>query len=165
MGLQIDPAGAVPELNPHDQSGVHRGEDWETLTVLTPVRAGVTNLSQADPSLDTQADGTLLTPGQADTYTFTVTQTQGSGRLTAAVTPTADTLTPLLTLAGPDGTVLVQSAQSDRAAPATRQLLAHRLRTIRGRGLSTDYAVRARAARRASRSLSALIPMRWRWRT
>lgn len=109
LGLRIDPAGAVPELNPHDQSGVHRGEDWEALTILTPVPTGVTDLSKADPSLDTQAEGTLLTPGQADTYTFTVTQTQGSGRLTAVVTPTAGTLTPLLTLAGPDGTVLVQS--------------------------------------------------------
>ena len=109
LGLQIDPAGAVPELNPHDQSGVHRGEDWETLTVLTPVPAGVTNLSQADPGLDTRAYGTLLTPGQVDSYTFTVSGRQGSGRLTAAVTPTAGTLAPLLTLAGPNGDVLIQS--------------------------------------------------------
>jgi hypothetical protein len=109
VGLRIDPAGAVPELDSHDQSGVHRGEDWETLTVLAPVPAGVTNLSQADPSLDTRADGTLLTPGQADRYTFTVTGFQGSGRLMAAVAPTAGTLVPLLTLAGPDGEVLIQS--------------------------------------------------------
>jgi hypothetical protein len=109
VGLQIDPAGAVPELNAYDQSAVHRGEDWETLTVLTPVPGGVTNLSRADPGLDTQADGTLLTPRQTDTYTFTVTQDQGSGRLTAALTPTAGGFTPLLTLAGPNGDVLIQS--------------------------------------------------------
>ncbi len=109
LGLRIDPAGAVTELNPHDQSAVHRGADFETLTLLTPVPAGVTDLSRADPRLDTWADGTLLTPGQADSYTLTITGSQGSGRLTAAVTPTAGTLTPLLTLAGPDGNVLVQS--------------------------------------------------------
>jgi hypothetical protein len=39
LGLRIDPAGAVPELNPHDQSGVHVGEDWQALTVVTPVTA------------------------------------------------------------------------------------------------------------------------------
>ena len=120
LGLRIDPAGAVPELNTHDQSGVHRGEDWETLTVLTPVPTGVTDLSKADPGLDTQADGALLTPGQADTYTFTVTQTQGSGRLTAVVTPTAGTLTPLLTTGRAGRRRAAPVRQSDRAAPATR---------------------------------------------
>src|SRR5260370_37414147 len=75
------------------------------MTVLAPVAAGVTDLSSADPGLNTQAGGTLLTSSQTDKYTFTVTAAQGNGRLTAA-------LTPLLVLDGSDGKPLVQSTTS-----------------------------------------------------
>jgi hypothetical protein len=43
LGLRMDPAGLVPELNRSDQSGVHRDEDWLTLTVVTPVVASGLN--------------------------------------------------------------------------------------------------------------------------
>src|SRR5262249_5025579 len=42
VGLRIIPDQGVPDASSSDKSGVHRGVDWETLTVLTPVPAGVT---------------------------------------------------------------------------------------------------------------------------
>src|SRR5262249_59230646 len=91
-----------------DKSGVHRGEDFENLTILTPVPAGVTDLVQADPNLNTRTGGSLLTPTQADSYPFTVSPALGSGRLTVEVTATKGTLVPRLTLSGPGG-LLIQS--------------------------------------------------------
>jgi hypothetical protein len=109
LGLRIDPAGVVPELNPHDQSGVHRGEDWEKLTVVTPVTASGNNHSPA--SADVLADANsrvsgVVAAGQADWYQLMV---PAGGRLTARVTASGGTLVPLLTLAGPSGQVLIQS--------------------------------------------------------
>jgi hypothetical protein len=82
LGLRIDPAGKVPELNPHDQVGVHAGEDWQALTVVTPVTSSGNNHSPA--SADVLADpdsrvGGVLTAGQTDWYQVTVPAT---GRLT-----------------------------------------------------------------------------------
>ncbi len=93
-----------------DKTGVHRGEDWETLTVVTQGPAGVTDLSSVDPSLNARVSDTLASGGQTRVYTFTVTDSQGSGRLTAHVTPLAgSTVVPRLTLFGPDGQFLIQS--------------------------------------------------------
>jgi hypothetical protein len=109
VGLRIDPAGAVPELNRHDQGGVHRGEDWQELTVVTPVAASGHNHSPASadvlPDPNSRVRG-VLSAGQADWYQITV---PASGRLTAVVTAGGGRLVPRLTLAGPDGQVLVQS--------------------------------------------------------
>jgi hypothetical protein len=110
LGLRIDPAGAVPELNPHDQSGVHRGEDWEWLTVVTPVTASGNNHSLASADvlgdLNSRVSG-VLTAGQNDWYQLTVPATGG---LTAVVTASGGgTLVPRLTLADASGHVLIQS--------------------------------------------------------
>src|SRR5207249_3967954 len=60
VGVRIDPDPAVLDAGLFDKSGVHRGSDFETLTVLTPVPAGVRDLSQADPTLNTRVDANLL---------------------------------------------------------------------------------------------------------
>jgi hypothetical protein len=109
LGLRIDPAGAVSELNRFDQSGVHRGSDWAILTIVTPLPTSVSDLSLADPNLNTRATGALVTPDQVDSYSFSVSGALGSGRLTAEITPTAGTLVPRLTLSGANGQVLIQS--------------------------------------------------------
>jgi microcystin-dependent protein len=110
LGLRIDPAGVVPELNPNDQSGVHRGEDWQTLTVVTPVVASGSNHSPASADvlgdLNSRVSG-VLTPGQQDWYQVTVPAAE---RLTAQVAAVGGSgLVPRLTLTGPDGQVLIQS--------------------------------------------------------
>jgi hypothetical protein len=110
VGLRIDPAGVVPELNSHDQSGVHRGEDWGRLTVVTFMAYSGNNHSPASAEVlldpNSRVRG-VLTAGQSDWYQITVPAT---GRLTATITVTDSiTLAPLLALAGPDGQVVVQS--------------------------------------------------------
>ncbi len=86
-----------------------RGADRETLTIVTPVPAGVTDLAQADAALRTESHGTLATADQVDTYPFTVPASLASGLLTAEVTATAGSLIPRLTLLGPGGQLLIQS--------------------------------------------------------
>ena len=48
---------AVPEAGLYDKSGVHRGSDWEPLTVVTRAGAGATDLSQVDAGLYTEITG------------------------------------------------------------------------------------------------------------
>jgi hypothetical protein len=110
LGLRIDPAGKVPELNRHDQSGVHAGADWQALTVVTPITASGSNHSltsaQALADLNSRVSGVLAT-GQTDWYQLTV---PADGRLTATVTaPAGSSLVPRLTLASSGGQVLIQS--------------------------------------------------------
>jgi hypothetical protein len=110
LGLRIDPAGVVPELNSHDQSSVHRGEDWEKLTIVTPVMSSGSNDNPANSEvlgdLNSQVSGVLIAD-QSNWYQLSVPAT---GRLTAVVTAgSASTLVPRLTLAGPSGHVLIQS--------------------------------------------------------
>jgi hypothetical protein len=109
LGLRITPADPSQDFGASDKGGVHRGEDSEGLTIVTPVPAGTTDLSQADANLNTRATGTLATNGQTDTYTFTVSTALGSGRLTLQSNTTAGTLVPRLTLSGPGGKVLIQA--------------------------------------------------------
>ena len=59
LGLRIVADPAVPEAGLYDKSGVHRGSDWEPLTVVTPLRAGATDLSEVDAGLYTEITGTL----------------------------------------------------------------------------------------------------------
>jgi hypothetical protein len=113
LGLRIDPAGAVPELNRYDQSGVHAGEDWQALTVVTPITDSGNNHTPASAEvlgdLNSRVSG-VLTAGQTDWYQVTV---PADGRLTATVTtPAGSSLVPRLTLAGPGGQVLIQSDSS-----------------------------------------------------
>jgi hypothetical protein len=105
VGLLITPGPG--DRNAADKSGVHRGADWETLTILTPAAAGATDLSAVDPNLNIQVSNTLA---GTDVYTLTVTAAQGNGRLTAQVAPAAgSTLVPRLTLSGVTGQVLATS--------------------------------------------------------
>jgi hypothetical protein len=110
LGLRIDPAGAVRELNRHDQSGVHAGEDWQALTVVTPITDSGGNHSPASAEalgdLNSRVSGTLAA-GQTDWYQVTV---PADSRLTATVTaPGGSNLLPRLTLTGSGGQVLIQS--------------------------------------------------------
>jgi hypothetical protein len=110
LGLRIDPAGKVPELNRHDQVGVHAGEDWQALTVVTPITDSGNNHSPASAEVLGDLNGRVsgvLTAGQTDWYQVTVS---AKGRLTATVTaPAGSSLVPRLTLRGPGGQVLIQS--------------------------------------------------------
>ncbi len=107
IGLLIVPG--ANDSGAYDKSGVHRGEDWEKLTIVTPAGVSVTNLSQIDAGLNTRVAGTLSAEKRVDAYPFTVSAQLGSGDLTAEVTATGGTLVPRLTLNGPDGQVLSQS--------------------------------------------------------
>jgi hypothetical protein len=109
VGLRLVPADPTQDAGTIDKSGVHRGVDWERLTVLARVPVGFTDLSQADASLYTRASGTLANSGQVDTCTFTVPSAVTSGQLTVRLTATTGTLAPLLTLAGTNGQLLIQS--------------------------------------------------------
>ena len=110
VGLLITPDDPTTDSGKYDKSGVHRGEDFENLTIVTPAPAGTTDLSALDPNLNTRVVDAILGPGLTKVYTFTVTAEQGMGRLTALVAPTnGSTLVPRLTLSGTTGQVLIQS--------------------------------------------------------
>ena len=108
LGLRIVTDPNVPEAGLYDKSGVHRGSDWESLTVVTRASAGATDLSNVDSGLNTEITGSLGS-GQVNTWSFTVTSTQGDGELKAEVATTSGTLSPRLTLSATTGQVLIQS--------------------------------------------------------
>jgi FG-GAP-like repeat len=107
IGLRIVADPTVPEAGLSDKSGVHRGSDWEPITIVTRVTAGATDLSQVDEGLNTEATGSAG-PNQDGTYTLTVTSSMGSGELTAEVTGSG-ALVPRLTISGQTGQTLIQS--------------------------------------------------------
>jgi hypothetical protein len=107
LGLRIVPDPSVTEAGQDDKSGVHRGVDWEPLTVVTRGPAGTTNLSSVDANLRTEITGTAG-PTQVGTYSFKVGGSLGTGELTAEVAA-GGTLASRLTLMGPTGQVLLQS--------------------------------------------------------
>ncbi len=120
QALGLPPSGAVflgvrvtgdptQDAGNSDKVPVHRGEDWEALTVVTPAGAGAADLSQVDSGLNVRARDALAGPGDTRLYGFTVTDGQGPGRLTAQVTAAGGSLAPRLTLSAPGGQVLVQS--------------------------------------------------------
>jgi hypothetical protein len=106
VGLLITPNDPTADSGQFDKSGVHRGEDFENLTLVTPAPAGTTNLSSVDSNLDTRVSDTLSGVGGMKAYQFTVTNALGSGRLTASVVTTSGTLIPRITLSGVTGQVL-----------------------------------------------------------
>jgi hypothetical protein len=108
LGLRIVADPSAPEAGLYDKSGVHRGSDWEPLTVVTSAPAGATDLSRVDAGLFTEATGTLGA-GQVSAWSFAVSNTQGDGELRATVAATGGSLQPRLTLSGPTGQVLIQS--------------------------------------------------------
>jgi hypothetical protein len=113
------------------------------LTVVSQSQAGVTDLSPVDAGQRTDTAGTLLGPDQVDTYPFTVSTTVGSGELTAELAATGGTLLPRLTLAGPDGRVLIQS-DSGRIVqylrPGTYSLAVSAQAGVGGYRLTTAFA-------------------------
>ena len=127
LGLRIVADPNVPEAGLYDKSGVHRGSDWEPLTVVTRATAGATDLSEVDSGLDTEITGSLGS-GQVNTWSFTVSSTLGDGELKAEVAATSGTLPPRLTLSAPTGEVLIQSdSGADRPVAATGDIPSDRL--------------------------------------
>jgi len=108
FGLRIVADPNVPEAGLYDKSGVHRGSDWEPLTVVTRAGAGATDLSNVDGGLYTEITGSLGS-GQVNTWSFAVSSTLGNGELKAEVAATSGTLEPRVTLSAATGQVLIQS--------------------------------------------------------
>ena len=105
VGLLITPNDRAQDSGIFDKSGVHRGADWEKLTILTPVPPDVNLLFDANPNF--RIDGTLLTASQVNTCVFFVT---APGNLNASVVPVGTgTFVPRLILEGFGGQVLLQS--------------------------------------------------------
>lgn len=107
IGVRIIPDPAVDDSGTGDKSGVHRGTDWEPLTIAASVPLGTTDLSLVDPGLRTESSGSLA-PNQVVAWSFTVSDDLGAGEFKAQVAATGS-LTPRLTLIGATGGVLVQS--------------------------------------------------------
>ena len=72
LGIKILADPSVPEAGLYDKSAVHRGEDWENLTLVTQATTATTNLSSIDAGLRTEESGTANAT-QSGTYDFTVT--------------------------------------------------------------------------------------------
>lgn len=108
LGLRILPDPKVPDGGLHDKSGVHRGVDWQPLTVVTHAPAGANDLAQVDPGLRTEVSG-IAGSNQMGSYVIEVSGALGSGELTAQVATTGGSLAPRITLAGPTGQILIQT--------------------------------------------------------
>ena len=108
IGLRIVADPGVPEAGLYDKSGVHRGSDWEPLTIVSRAGANTTDLSQVDSDLDTETEGALGL-GQVSTWSFTVTTALGDGELKAELATTNGSLQPRLTLSASTGELLIQS--------------------------------------------------------
>jgi hypothetical protein len=106
LGLRIVPDASIPEAGQNDKSGVHRGSDWEPLTVVSRTPAGATDLSVVDPNIRTETLGTLG-PGQMDAWTFTVAPGLGNGELKVEATSSGSL--PRLTISSVAGQVIAQS--------------------------------------------------------
>jgi hypothetical protein len=111
LGLRIDPQDTVAESNPFNQSGVHRGADWERLWVLPLAEAAGTNDTLATAQIigasAYQVSGTLPTVNSVAWYQFTLVS---GGQMTAAVGPTsAQGLATRLALYGSARELLAQS--------------------------------------------------------
>ena len=109
LGLRIVADPAVPEAGLYDKSGVHRGSDWEFLTVVTANPGGSADLSAIGAGLNTETLGTLTNASPVTAYTFAVSSALGIGEIKAEVSSTSGTLEPRLTLSGATGQVLIQS--------------------------------------------------------
>jgi hypothetical protein len=108
IGLRIIPDPTMASAGLYDKSGVHRGLDWEPLTIAAPLPPGATDLSQADAGLYAEVDGSLG-PGQADTWSFTVSNAMGDGELKVEIAATGGSLQPRLTIAAATGQTLIQT--------------------------------------------------------
>jgi hypothetical protein len=117
LGLRIVVDPNVPEAGLYDKSGVHRGIDWQPLTIETPAPAGAIDLSRVDAGLFTEIHGTLGPSHPVDAWSFTVGEAQGLGELKAELAVPGGAPQPVLTLSGPAGDVLIQSASGSIVQP------------------------------------------------
>ncbi len=109
VGLRIVAAPNVPEAGLYDKSGVHRGSDWEPITIVTANSASVTDLSDVDPNINTESMATLTAPIPVSVYNFTVSSTLGDGQFEAEINAPSSNLTARLTLSNLTGATIVQS--------------------------------------------------------
>jgi hypothetical protein len=138
IGLVIKPTDPTADSGKADKSGVHRGEDWEGLTILTPGPSGTTDLSFVDPGLNTRISGML--PGATQSWSLIVTQ---GGRFAAQFTTTSGDLIPRLTLSGPGG-LLIQSDSGSLDQYLTAGTFTLAESTLTGTGsfqLTTEFVV------------------------
>jgi hypothetical protein len=99
------------------QAGIHRGADWETLTIVTPVTASGSNhlRSSADVLMDPNSRvRAVLSTGLADWYQLTLSDQE---RLAARTTALSSTLLPRLALYGEGGQLLIQSDEGAITQP------------------------------------------------
>ena len=99
---------SVPEAGLYDKSGVHRGSDWEPLTVVTRAGAAPPTCRRSTAAC-TRKSRARWARATVNTWSFTVSSTLGDGELKAEVATTSGTLQPRLTLSGSTGEVLIQS--------------------------------------------------------
>ena len=109
LGLRIVADPAVTEAGLYDKSAVHRGSDWEFLTVVTANTGLAADLSGVNAGLNTETLGTLTERNSVFAYTFTVSSILGSGELKAEAAASSGTLEPRLTLSTETGQTLIQS--------------------------------------------------------
>jgi hypothetical protein len=109
LGLRIVADPAVAEAGLYDKSGVHRGLDWEFLTVVAANEAEASNLAAVNAGLFTESASTLTTTSPVSAYSLTVSSTLGDGELKAEVNATTGNLLPRLTLSAGTGKLLIQS--------------------------------------------------------
>ena len=109
VGLRIVGAPNVPEAGLYDKSGVHRGSDWEPITIVTANPAHSNDLSDVNPNINTETAGALSASSPLSVYTFTVSSTMGDGQFEAEVNAPGGNLAARLTLSDQTGSVIVQS--------------------------------------------------------
>ncbi|MFO0953945.1 MAG: pre-peptidase C-terminal domain-containing protein [Isosphaeraceae bacterium] len=130
LGLRVVADPSAPQAGKYDKSGVHRGSDLETLTLVTPGAEGATDLAKIDAGLRTAVTGYLgLYPTAV--YTVTVGDDLGNGAFTAAVSG-SDGFRPRLTLSGPTGQTLIQSDSGRLVQRSRRGPCPHRHAAGRG---------------------------------
>ena len=143
LGLRIVADPAVPEAGLYDKSGVHRGSDWEPLTVVTrqpgrrdrPVRGRRRSVHRNHRDADRREPGGRVhrSPSAARL---------GNGELKAEVSTTSGDLLPRLTLSAATGQVLIQSdSGADRpvAEPGTYLLTVSQAAGAGGYRLTTAF--------------------------
>src|SRR5262249_45710391 len=89
LGLRITPDDPNRDSGAFDKGGVHRGADWESVTIVKSA-TNQTNLGRIDPGFNTRVTGTL-TAHQVVQYTFSLPPTNAEGgQFEAEVRATGD---------------------------------------------------------------------------
>ena len=119
IGLRITLTNPGQDSGTSDKGGVHRGEDFESLTIVTPVTTNVTDLAQIDPSLNIIING-ILGVNQSERYQFTISQTLGAGQFTATAQPNSNNsfLPQLALYGGAEGQTLLVQTQGEINDPS-----------------------------------------------